>query len=124
LAQSPRPDKAGVDIQSNLFLVIKNKIQGDLQMITLFGQHGVTDFEAWKRGGEEFREGDFNEQWGIVETSMYRTVDSSGVIVTHDFNDLESAQYYKNMMESAETQARLDQMGAKLPLTIWLAEKM
>jgi hypothetical protein len=55
---------------------------------------------------------------------MYRMVDGSGVIVTHKFNDLETAQAYKNMMESAEMQAGLEQMGAKLPLTIWIAEEI
>jgi hypothetical protein len=55
---------------------------------------------------------------------MYRMVDGSGVIVTHKFNDLETAQAYKNMMESAEMQAGLEQMGAKPPLTIRIAEEI
>ena len=94
-------------------------------MITLFGQHGVTDFEAWKRGAEAARsDPDRSAQWGLGESSMYRMVDGSGVIVTHKFNDLETAQAYKKMMESAEMQAGLEQMGAKLPLTIWIAEEV
>jgi hypothetical protein len=94
-------------------------------MITLFGQHGVADFEAWKRGAEaNMGDPDRNAQFGIVESSMYRTVDGSGVIVTHKFNDLEAAQAYKKMMESAETRAMLEQMGAKLPLTVWIAEEI
>ncbi len=55
---------------------------------------------------------------------MYRTVDSSGVIVAHKFNDLETAQKYANMMQSPEGLAMVKQMGAKLPLTIWLAEEV
>ena len=55
---------------------------------------------------------------------MYRMVDGSGVIVTHKFNDLETARAYKNMMESAEMQAGLEKMGAKLPLTIWIVEEL
>jgi hypothetical protein len=55
---------------------------------------------------------------------MYRMVDGSGVIVTHNFNDVESAEKYKNMMESAEVRAQLEQMGATLPATIWIAEEL
>jgi signal recognition particle GTPase len=94
-------------------------------MITLFGQHGVKDFEAWKRGAEaNMSNQDRNAQMGIVESSMYRMADGSGVIVTHKFNDLETAQNYKKFMESAESKTMLEQMGAKLPLTIWIAEEM
>jgi signal recognition particle GTPase len=94
-------------------------------MITLFGQHGVKDFEAWKRGAEEnMSNSERNAQWGIVESSVYRMVDGSGAIVSHKFNNLEAAQNYKKMMESAESKAMLEQMGAKLPLTIWIAEEL
>jgi hypothetical protein len=94
-------------------------------MITLFGQHGVTDFEAWKRGAEAaMNDPDRNAQWGIVESSAYRSVDGNGVIVTHKFNNVEAAQAYKKMTESAEAKAMLEQIGAKLPVTIWIAEEI
>jgi hypothetical protein len=94
-------------------------------MITLFGQHGVADYDAWKQAaGAMSGDSDRNAKWGIVESSMYRMVDGSGVIVTHNFNDVESAEKYKNMMESAEVRAQLEQMGATLPATIWIAEEL
>ena len=94
-------------------------------MITLFAQHGVSDFEAWKRGADAARSNsDRSAQFGIVESSMYRMVDGSGVIVTHKFNDIEAAQKYKQTMESEETKSRLEQMGASLPITIWLAKNI
>jgi hypothetical protein len=55
---------------------------------------------------------------------MCRMADGNGVIVTHKFNDLETAQKYKKMMESAESKTMLEQVGAKLPLTIWIAEEI
>ena len=94
-------------------------------MITLFGQHGVADYDAWKRAADAMTsDADRNAQWGIVDSGAYRTVDGSGVIVTHNFNDVESAEKYKKMMKSAEVGVQLEQMGAKLPLTIWITEKL
>jgi signal recognition particle GTPase len=96
-------------------------------MVTLIARHSVQDFKAWKRvadaGGSDSER---IAQWGIGESHMYRTADGSGVIVTHEFNDLESAQAYKKMMESAEGKAMLKQTGAKLPLTltIWIGEEI
>jgi hypothetical protein len=38
-------------------------------MVTLFGQHGVTDFEAWKRAAEaNMSNHDRDAQMGIVES--------------------------------------------------------
>jgi hypothetical protein len=94
-------------------------------MITVFGQHGVKDFEAWKRVAQaNMSNPQRNAEWGIVESSMYRTVDGSAVIVTHKFSSLETAEKYKAMMESAEAKAMLEQGGAKLPLTLWIAEEI
>ena len=95
-------------------------------MITLFGQHAVTDYETWLSAAKaNMSNGERNAQNGIVETSkVYRTVDGSEVIVVHKFNNLETAQKYANMMQSAEGYAMLEQIGAKLPLTIWLAEEV
>ncbi|OGO21538.1 MAG: hypothetical protein A2Y54_10255 [Chloroflexi bacterium RBG_16_51_16] len=94
-------------------------------MITLFGQHGVANVEAWKRTAKEnINNPDRNAQWGIVESSIYFMVDGSGVIVAHKFNNLEAAQKYKKMMESAESKAMLEKIGGKLPFTFSLAEEL
>ena len=97
-------------------------------MITLIGLHGVTDMDAFNEAARAARESGeltgMQQKMGVVETSSYRQVDGSGVVVTHKFNDLETAQNYKNMMESAELQARLEQMGGILPATFWLVEEM
>ncbi len=39
-------------------------------MITLFGQHGVADYEAWLSGAREHMSDSARAaQWGIVESS-------------------------------------------------------
>jgi hypothetical protein len=95
-------------------------------MITLFGQHAVTDYDAWLSAAKaNLSNSDRNAQNGIVGTSKaYRTVDGSGVVVVHKFNDLDAAQKYANMMQSAESYAMLEQVGGKLPLTIWITEEV
>ena len=97
-------------------------------MVTLIGSHGVTDMDAFEAAVKAARESGESagmiEKMGVLETHSYRQVDRSGVVVTHKFNDLESAQNYKNFMESAETQARLKQMGGILPVALWLVEEM
>ena len=90
-------------------------------MITFFGHHEVADFEAWLNAG---RAHEHEEPPAYVETRVYRTVDGKSAIVTHTFNDLEAAQQFKAMAESAEFQAAVEQMGAKMPFTIWLAEEV
>ena len=95
-------------------------------MITLFGQHAVTDYETWLSAAKaNLSNSERSAQNGIVGTSkVYRTADGSEVVVVHRFNDLDAAQKYANMMQSAESHAMLEQMGAKLPLTIWITEEV
>jgi hypothetical protein len=94
-------------------------------MITLFGQHAVTDYDAWLSAAKaNLSDSDRNAQWGIVGTSKaYRTVDGSAVVVVKKFNDLDHAQKYANMMQSAESHAMMEKIGAKLPLTVWITEE-
>ena len=92
-------------------------------MITIFGQHAVTDYEAWKRFLDAAPREHY-DRFGIVGESVYRTVDGSAVIVMHTFNNLEDAQKHKNMMESADGKAMIEQNGGKLPLTYWMAEEV
>ena len=78
-------------------------------MITIFGQHGVTDFETWKSGFDAIPEEHY-VKYQIVGTGVYRMTGESGVIVTHTFNTLEDAQNHRAMMESAEMRAMLDKI--------------
>ena len=94
-------------------------------MITMIAHHGVKDYEAWISGGKEaMKNTERNAQSGIVASKVYRTADGSEVIVMHTFNNLESAQKYEKMMQSAEGHAMVEKVGGKLPMTIWLAEEV
>ena len=94
-------------------------------MITMIAQHAVKDYEAWISAGKEaMKNTERNAQSGIVASKVYRTADGSGVIVMHTFNNLEAAQKYEKMMQSPEGHAMVEKVGAKLPITIWLAEEV
>jgi len=97
-------------------------------MIMLVGLHGVRDWSAFEAMAKQAREsGEFadnDQRMGIVETKSYRRVDGSGIVVTHVFKNLESAQAYKMQMESAETQERMGAAGAILPIEFSLIEEI
>jgi signal recognition particle GTPase len=94
-------------------------------MITLIAHHAVKAYEAWIRGGKEtMKNTERNAQSGIIASKVYRTADGSGVIVMHTFNNVAEAQKYEKMMQSPEGHAMVEKMGAKLPMTIWLAEEV
>ena len=57
-------------------------------------------------------------------THAYRTDDGNRVIVTHTFNTLEEAQKYKDVMESPDGWAMLEQNGAEPPFTVWVAKEI
>ena len=92
-------------------------------MITIFGQHSVTNYEVWKSAFDAIPEEHY-VKYNIVGTGVYRMTGDSGVIVTHTFNSLEDAQSHKAMMESAEFSAMLEKMGGKTPVTYWIAEEV
>ena len=94
-------------------------------MITMIAQHAVKDYEAWISAGREaMNNPERNAQSGIVGSKVYRTADGNGVIVMHTFNNLESVQKYEKMMQSPDGHAMVEQIGGKLPITIWLAEEV
>jgi signal recognition particle GTPase len=94
-------------------------------MFSLIAQHGVTDYEAWISAGKEaMKDTERRTQRGIVASKVYRTVDGSGVIVTHMFNNLEAAQKYEQMTQTPEFHAMVEKMGGKPPITVWLAEEV
>lgn len=91
-------------------------------MITIFGHHGVTDYDTWKKFFDAIPEEHY-AKYKIVGTNVYRTPDGSAVIVMHTFNTLEDAQTHKQMMESAPP-ASYEEIGIIPPLTYWIAEEV
>ena len=96
-------------------------------MVKLFAHHEVADWEVWLGAARKFAADTAgNAQRGMIEgtTKMYRTADGSAAIVVHTFKDLQSAQHHATMLASAEGQAMLENLGGKLPVTIWIAEEV
>ncbi len=106
-------------------LFFNHKLNKEIQLITLFGQHGVKDFEAWLSGGKQMMsDSNLMAQLGIVGTSIYRTVDKSEVLVAHKFNNLDDAIKYKNNLESADFHSILKQIGGIPPARLWIMEEV
>ena len=95
-------------------------------MITLIAHHAVKDYNAWISGAKQAMgaNSERSAQFGIQGSKVYRTADGSGVIITHRFKDVEAAQAYEKVMQSPEGHAMVEKMGAKLPITIWIAEEV
>ena len=94
-------------------------------MVMLIGSHEVADFDTWKSGSDEMGD-EFNQQMGIVDETIYRTMDGNRVVVVNKFDTLENAEKFKAMLESPddETRAMMEQAGIKFPVTVWIAEKV
>ncbi len=94
-------------------------------MVMLIGSHEVSDFDTWKRGADEMGD-EFNQQMGIVDEVIYRTMDGNRVVVVNTFDTRENAEKFKAMLESPdeETRAMMEQGGIKFPVTVWIAEKV
>ncbi|MFN2195286.1 MAG: hypothetical protein ACK2UW_04095 [Anaerolineales bacterium] len=92
-------------------------------MVTIFGQHGVSDYEKWKKAFDLIAR-DWFGQLGIVSTKVYRTLDGQSVIVMHTFNSLREARQHQQLMESADMRKRAGEIGVKLPVTYWIVEEV
>lgn len=93
-------------------------------MFLLIGTHEIADFEAWKRGSDATSETSFYDEWGVLDETVYRTVEGDRLIVINKFNTREEAEKFKALLESPQTQQKLMQNGAKMPLTVWIAEEV
>jgi hypothetical protein len=95
-------------------------------MITLFGQHKVKDFDAFMRAAADgmAENNQRSIDMGIQQTSVYRLANGDGVLVTHEFDDLEAAQNYERLTKSAEFVAMVEGMGGILPGNFWIGEQL
>jgi len=98
-------------------------IDKEIQMITLFGSHDVSDYEKWK---SFFDQGinQATDNHGIQETKIYRTTDGSRVVVTHTFNTMEDVEKHLAMMGDPAGQEMAKQNGVVFPVTMWTAEEV
>lgn len=92
-------------------------------MITMFGSHEVTDYEKWKAF---FDQGisQAEDNHGIQETKVYRTGDSSRVVVTHTFTKMADVEKHLAMMGDPAGHEMAKQSGVVFPVTIWVTEEV
>lgn len=85
---------------------------------TLFVKHEVEDYGHWKKhydGLENFRKSS-----GVTKASIHRDAgDSSIIIVTHQFTDVESM---KSFADSSELKSTMSDAGVIGKPEIWLSE--
>jgi hypothetical protein len=89
-------------------------------MITLFAQHEVKDYDKWKRGYDASAE--MIKEYGVIEETVHRDLDRTGVIVTHKFKDQDAARAFLQVFGSDEMSKQLQEMGVLQPVTMWLGE--
>ena len=95
-------------------------------MVKLFAHHQVADWARWLGAVRQFEaDAEDNAQRGMEgKHDICRTADGNAAVVVHTFKDVQSAQNHANMLTSAQGQAMLESLGAKLPITIWIAEEL
>ena len=96
-------------------------------MFKLFGHHPLGDSETWLAAvrANVHNNSERSAQFGMVGASQaYLTTDGNAGIVVHTCKDLESAQQYSNMLQSAKGQGMLEKNGGKTPVTLWIAEEL
>ncbi len=87
-------------------------------MATLIVKHAVNDYGNWKKVYDEFAS--VRKEKGVTGASVHRIADDPDtLIVTHQFNDLETAQAFAN---SEELKSAMADAGVEGPPEIWFTE--
>jgi hypothetical protein len=96
------------------------RFKEDLDMVTMFARHTVSDYSNWKRIYDDV--GSLRKEKGVVGASVYRAVsDPNSITVEHQFNNLDAA---KGFADSAELRAAMDKGGVKGKPEVWFAEEV
>lgn len=94
-------------------------------MYTFIAQHRVEDFEKWINWG---RQGASNKEMmaemGVVESQVYRTMDGTGVVIVHHFENREKAENFMTMAQTDGHYEMVETMGGAPPYHQWLVEKV
>jgi antibiotic biosynthesis monooxygenase (ABM) superfamily enzyme len=87
---------------------------------TLFVRHKISDYHKWKRGYDEFAP--FRNKSNITGASVHRdTRDTTIIIVTHQFSNVDSLMAFAN---SAELKAAMAGAGVIGVPEIWFGEEI
>jgi quinol monooxygenase YgiN len=87
-------------------------------MATLFARHKVADYGKWKRVYDDFAS--VRKEKGVTGASVHRDAgDSSMIVVTHQFKNLDAA---KAFADSEELRSTMEKAGVMGPPEIWICE--
>ena len=87
-------------------------------MATMFARHKVNDYGNWKRAYDEFVS--VRKEKGVTGASVHRDAsDPNIIIVTHQFNDVNTAMAFAN---SEELKSAMANAGVAGPPEIWFSE--
>jgi hypothetical protein len=85
-------------------------------MASMFVRHKVENYENWKREYDAFDK----KARGVTAASVYRDADDpSTVIVTHTFNDINTA---KKFTDSDDLRSIMERAGVQGAPEIWYGE--
>ena len=90
-------------------------------MYTLISSITVADVDMFVTGAKSQPQ-EHLDQWGVVNNTIYRSVDQNVVIIVNTYLTLEEAQKHKADLESPEMKAGLEQMGVS-SFDVWLVEE-
>lgn len=91
-------------------------------MFKLFASVNATDPEALIKALKSWPDEE-RKAMGVIERHVYQVVDENQVIVVNTYNTLEQAQNHLANVTSPEVLAHFEQLGAKVPGIVWLAEE-
>jgi len=84
----------------------------------MFARHKVSDYGNWKRVYDEFAS--VRKENGVTGASVHRDAsDPNIIIVTHQFNDVNTAMAFAN---SEELKSAMANAGVAGPPEIWFSE--
>ena len=88
-------------------------------MVTWFLRHRVADYDAWRKVYDDF--GDVQKASGVVEESVYRSVDDpNDVLVMHRFATREALDA---MLASEDLKRAMTDAGVQQPLRVEVYEE-
>ena len=85
-------------------------------MVRMFVRHDVADYDAWKKGYDEFDE--TRRGMGVTGAAVYQAFgDPNDVTVTHDFEDADVARAF---VSSPELKGAMENAGVVGEPQVWL----
>ena len=89
-------------------------------MATLFVRHNVTDFAAWKKGYDGFK--NVRDAGGVTSDGVYQSADNpNDITVYHEFPSIEAARAFAS---SDDLKAAMAQIGVVGAPQIWFTNRV